>query len=62
MAIDEAAVDLGGLRGRVGLVEDDLGDTTALAVLVVGDNNLLDRTCKLAEVFLERRKTISISV
>lgn len=52
MAIDEAAVDLGGLRGRVGLAEDDLGDTTALAVLVVGDDHLLDSTCKLAEVFL----------
>ena len=52
VAIDEAAVDLGGLRGRVGLAEDDLGDTTALAVLVVGDDHLLDSTCKLAEVFL----------
>lgn len=50
---------LGGLGSGVGLSEDDRGDTTARAVLVVGEHHLLDGACRLDEVFLER-KTISI--
>lgn len=51
--INEETVELaGGLGGGIGLGKDDRSDATAAAVLVVGDNHLLDRTSRLGEVFL----------
>lgn len=52
-SIDQQAIELlGGLGGGVGPGEDDRGNATAGTILVVSDNNLLDRTCGLGEVFL----------
>jgi hypothetical protein len=51
---------LGSLGSSVRLVEDDRGDSTAGAVLVVCEHNPSNRTCGLGKVFLYV-ETISIS-
>lgn len=40
------------LQSSVGLAEDDRGNATAAAVLVVGEHHLLDGTGRLGKVFL----------
>ena len=60
-AVNKEAVELlGSLRSSVGFGEDDRSNATAGAVLVVGEHNLLDGACRLGEVFLKCRQTISI--
>lgn len=52
-AVDVESIELlGGLGGSIGLAENDRSNTTAGAVLVVGEHHLFHRTCRLGEIFL----------
>lgn len=60
-AIDQKSIELlGGFGSGVGLAEDDRGNATAGAILVVGEHHLFDGSCRLGEVFLYRRQRRSV--
>lgn len=54
-SIDEKSIQiLGSLAGSVRLAENDRGDTTACAVLVVSEHDSLDGSCGFRKVFLDQ--------
>jgi hypothetical protein len=60
LSIDEETIELvGSFGGSIRLEKGDRGDSTALSTLVVCDQDFLDVSCRLGEVFLFKEDGIS---